>query len=72
MGFGKDNPIIVSLAKDLPASPATIIRRLALLSLPEKVQEMLEAHALQLQVGEEISRLRQLEDEKADFSKNHF
>lgn len=65
LSFGKDNPLIVALASDLPASPATIIRRLNLLSLPEKVQDMLESHSLQLQVGEEISRLRQIEDEKS-------
>jgi ParB family chromosome partitioning protein len=62
--YNRSSPTVKTLSEDLPASTDTISKRLFLLTLPEKVQEMLESHALSLQVGEEVSRLRQIEDEK--------
>jgi hypothetical protein len=57
------NPKLQQLAKDIPASPITIQRRLYLLTLPEKVQDMIESEDLQLNVAEQISRLKKLSDE---------
>ena len=41
--FHEHSEKVIQLAKDLPASSFTISRRLYLLTLPEKVQEMVEA-----------------------------
>jgi len=58
------NPEIKKLSDDLPASAATISKRLRLLILPEKVQEMVEAGGLNILAAEQISRLWQVEDNK--------
>jgi len=58
------NPAVKKLSEDLPASAATISKRLYLLTLPEKVQEMIEASGLNILAAEQICRLRQIEDNK--------
>jgi len=59
--YNKESIEIQKLAKDLPASPSTITKRLYLLALPEQVQNMLEAKDIGLLVVEQISRLRRLD-----------
>ena len=59
---------IQSLSKEIPSSPATIERRLMLLALPEKVQNMVEVKpkdgGLLLGAAELISRLRGMDDKE--------
>jgi len=59
-----NDPTVKKLAEDLPASAMTIAKRLYLLTLPEKVQEMVEASGLNILAAEQICRLRQIEEDK--------
>jgi ParB family transcriptional regulator, chromosome partitioning protein len=62
--YHKNSDELKKLAEDLPASASTIEKRLHLLTLPEKVQEMIEAGGLNILAAEQICRLRQIEDNK--------
>lgn len=59
-----NNQAVQALSNEIPSSTATINRRLMLLTLPEKVQNMVEsaikAGGIRLAAAEQISRLRQI------------
>lgn len=59
---GSKNQGVEALSKEIPSSSRTIGRRLMLLSLPEKVQNMVENKEILLGVAEIISQLRSIED----------
>ena len=61
----EDSKIYDELIKKYSKSKKTIYRRLCLLSLPEDIQNMIHLGTLDLQVAEEISRLRQIKDKES-------